>query len=53
VATVRRADTRKKRKAVAVVAAPDNDWWSWATIGTVSAVSTSAVWLPVIIGVGA
>jgi len=52
VANVRRADTRRKAKAVAV-AAPDNDWWSWATIATIFAVSTAAVWLPVILGAGA
>ena len=45
---VRRADTRRKGKAVAVAAPAENDWWSWAMIATIFTVSTAAVWLPVI-----
>ena len=51
-ANVRRAGSRRKGKTVAVAAPAENDWWSWVTIATIFAVSTAAVWLPVIIGAG-
>ena len=47
-----RADTPTNDKPVEV-AVPDNDWWSWAMMATIFAVSTAAVWLPVILGTAA
>jgi hypothetical protein len=35
--------------AKAVSTQPDNDWWQWAMIAAIFALSTAAVWLPVIV----
>jgi hypothetical protein len=44
VANVRRADARRKAQSA------DNDWWSWAIIALIFAISAAAVWGPVIAG---
>ena len=31
--------------------AADNDWWSWVVIAVIFAITTAAVWLPVIVQV--
>jgi len=35
--------------AKAVSTQPDNGWWQWAMIAAIFALSTTAVWLPVIV----
>jgi hypothetical protein len=50
VANVRRVDARKKAKAATPAEPADNDWWSWALIAVIIAISAAAVWGPVIAG---
>jgi len=49
VANVRRVD-RKSPKVATVAQSADNDWWSWAIIAVIFAISAAAVWGPVIAG---
>jgi hypothetical protein len=50
VANIRRVDARKDAKVAAVAQSADNDWWSWALIAVIFAISAAAVWGPVIAG---
>ena len=45
-----KANTNKPLSTNQVAASPDNDWWTWVIIGAIFAVSTLAVWAPVILG---
>jgi len=49
-ANVRRANARKDAKVATVAQSADNDWWSWALIAVIFAISAAAVWGPVIAG---
>jgi hypothetical protein len=50
VANVRRVDARKNAKVATAAQSADNDWWSWAIIAVIFAISAAAVWGPVIVG---
>ena len=49
-ANIRRVDARKDAKVAAVAQSADNDWWSWALIAVIFAISAAVVWGPVIAG---
>jgi hypothetical protein len=50
VANVRRVDARKNAKVATAAESADNDWWSWALIAVIFAISAAAIWGPVIAG---
>ena len=49
-ANVRRVDARKNAKVTTAAQSADNDWWSWALIAVIFAISAAVVWGPVIAG---
>ena len=49
-ANVRRVNARMDANVATVAQSADNDWWSWALIAVIFAISAAAVWGPVIAG---
>jgi hypothetical protein len=50
VANVPRVDARKNAKVATAGQSADSDWWSWALIATIFAISATSVWVPIIVG---
>jgi len=45
-----KADTNQPPATNSPAVTPDDDWWSWAIIAVIFAISATAIWAPVILG---